>query len=870
MDVKHVLYRFAFTIYSAIGQEFSENAVFSPYSAFISTVVSAAISPNDEIYSRFLQYIGLTENLSPEEIISEIQNIIQGSETIIAASPYFLGLLNQFSKKENSEELPFNYMKKSEQFLMFSHIKRKILEYFPEITYDSEDSLFLNFSDFFNKHKKQRRVKRFLKSIEVPISQLRKAPTIICPNLIYTNSSTKDQNLQNKLKNICNDLHIEYQNCKFPQPAVDQINQFIDEQTNKTISRIISEESIDKSTKILNVNSILFDAKWEKFFATVELQDFHLYSGEKRQIKTMILRHKKCQYFENDSIQVLQLNYACSQFSMVYILNKNAQSVHISNSELEKAVDSLTETDVYIEMPRFEAEFGPASIDACFPPELAVDANKNFVKIIQKVKIGNYEEGTSPTQPGEKWRSSPKKRVRKRKKKKVNVDGETENKDEEKVTDTNEENETFLTENKDAKAPEPSNSNVQIESSQDATESIENTEHVAANVDSTIKSDPNLQIESSAVGTESIEKTEHITANVDSTIKSDSNMQIESSAVGTESIESVGHISTENASKLGIEIPTNVSSVQMSDHITGNKINTATSPTTSATDINLPFQPEEDEEEDDPYYYDEEDEDDDSDLVRSGATAEFICNHPFLFFVINRQNHVVLLMGTITDPIAVDLQPLTIDQRADNFLASIRGEELPHPPGILESEVPDKKSLWDEIDQIGNSPSQPTTSKPTTPQDEVKSDEKDEVKSDEKITLEAQIDEELLEYVYEGKPKPKPDKKRIDKMFGYESKKKKTFSSFSPWSDVVFFKANSSLSTYKPIEKPKYPRGPKLPPLPPLSNLSATNWDELEKELHESGMSEMHSSAVKKMTPKLIEPKTKDTLSLRGTKIKRY
>lgn len=840
MDVKHVLYRFAFTIYSKIGREFQENAVYSPYLSFISTIASAAISPDEVVYSNFIQFAGLTENLSSEEVVSILQNIIQNSETIPVSSPYFIELLNQFSKKENNKDIAFNYMKLSEQYLMFTHIKNHIIESFPDIKFDSDDTLFLHFSDYYNAHKKDKKIQNFLKSIEVPILRLRKAPTVISSNLIYINTNNK-RDFQSKLTEVCSKLRIDLQSSTFPQPAVDQINQTIDEHTNGMIKQILTEESVEKDIDILNVNSILFDAKWEKNFSAVDMQDFHLYSGEKRKIKTMILRHKKCNYFENENIQVLQLNYACSHYSMVYILNKNSQSVQISNNELEKAIDSLKVTDVYMEIPRFEAEFGPASIDSCFPPDLCKDANKNYMKIIQKVKIGNYEEGTSPTPPDkEKRRSANPKTQEKDSKneKQADKNEEVENREESKETleEKQAEQEATLAGDQTDKNEEGN----QNQASQNETKEI-----CQANQDLYLQ-----QIRATNISeTQEVPQATFLTEN--SVISSNESVAPSVADSQQDSMESRPLSEVRPESK-------------------NNRINTATSPTTSSTDIHItspPLSPAADEEA--AGVNEEEDEEDGCD--RNGAEVEFLCNHPFLFFVINRASNVILFMGTITDPVAVDLQPLTVEQRTENFLASIRGDELPFPPKEEEG-IGHQGSIWDEIEQIGDSVSNDQSDLPPTPkEDEVVDEKKDDEKVDDQIGgLESKIDNDLLEYVYEGKPKPPPNKKMINHMFGYESKKKKTFSSFSPWSNVVFYKAKSALSPYKAIEKPKYPREPRLPPLPPLSDLSTTNWDELEKELEESGMPALHSSAIKKNTPKLVEPKPNAVLSLRTVKKKRF
>ncbi|OHT05185.1 hypothetical protein TRFO_27203 [Tritrichomonas foetus] len=617
MTIPNILCHFAFKIYAAIGRESSENTVYCPYTAFMSSILAASISGSTDL----LGYIGFSDDTDMDAVLCELRNLTIDNETLPVTSSTFQTMLENISERQESA---FKYLKTNEQSLMYRWIKAQILELFPELLFDDEDSLFLRFQDFYKNNKEDSRISEFLQKIEVPISVLRKAPNVICPNIVWHDNPT---NLD-KLKHSSDLVGFKIKQVEFPRPAIEQINCEFDELTQGFISHIISDESLEAGSKSVNVNSILFDAKWEHEFESVQVRSFHLYSGEERQVKTMISFMENAMYYENENIQVLQLNYASSPYCMLYILNKNTKIVQISSDELNSAIDLLVETNVYVELPRFETEFGPSSINFCLPNKYS-----NYLQIIQKVRIGNYEEGTIPS-PG--------------------------------------------TPQKD----------------------IENTDQ---------------------------------------------------------------------------------------------------------------------------------------------AVFSFICNHPFLFFVRNRETNVIFLMGTITDPIAVDLKPLTNEQQSENFLASIRGEKQPFEPEKIEEDQ--KDSLWDDIEKIGADAVTPpkleslhlTPEVPKTP------------------TPRIEDDSDLIEYIYDGQqPTKRKRNKELDFLFGSETKKRVTYPAYSPWSQVIFKKnSQSALNHYEVIKKSKYS---KLPPLPPLL--------ELINQKKES-QNPAYPSASNKKTPKIVEPKPNPILSLR-------
>ena len=651
MTIPDTLCHFAFKIYGGIVQKSAENAIFSPYNVFFSSLIFSNIFESSES----MKYIGFPDGIDLLTIATQCKKIIERSETRQINSQAFIDMLESISTKK---DVSFKYLKVNEQHVMLRHVKNTIIDMFPDLLFINDETVFSRFKDFYEDNKDDERMPQFFKAIEIPIATLRKAPNVFFPNIVYVSSD----DIIPKIQETCNTLGIQIKKVSFQKSGIDEINSEFDSLTHGFASQIVSPIFIRKGMKALNVNSMLFEAKWEHFFQSVQMKDFHLYSGKVRKIKTMIMRLTNALYFENDTIQVLQLNYAAMPYSIVFFLNKNAKSVQISDDEFNSAISSLHETDVYIEIPRFEAEFGPSAINLSFSNSETHKTNNQF-QIVQKVRFGNYEEGTFPT---------------------------------------------------------------------------------------------------SEIQNQNVEK----------------------------------------------------------------------------------------------------------------GNTSFICNHPFLFFVRNHETNALFLMGTITDPIAVDLKPLTDFEKGENFLASIRGEELPFKPQQVEKEeLPEEKQKEEnnekeEID-IDNSKSiqehekneasissqnKDDTYDPFDPHAiwnkiEKMSDEIQEKQIqkypnlNDPVESKPQIDDsDIRDFIYSKKNSTrKVSKSEMDKLFGYDDKIHNTFPSYSPWSNVVFNTPKSAYSNYEVLKKSKYPR---LPPLPSLSDLTNT----------EIKTKPSYPSAQARRKPKILEP----------------
>jgi serine protease inhibitor len=113
-----------------------------------------------------------------------------------------------------------------------------------------------------------------------------------------------------------------------PEASRLTINNWISDETNNRINKIMSEGSIDSSTKIVLTNAIYFKAIWKYPFdptRTIE-SPFTVFPGVFVKVPLMEL-NQSLPYMEDQDVQVLELPYKSDNLSMVVILPKKTNDI---------------------------------------------------------------------------------------------------------------------------------------------------------------------------------------------------------------------------------------------------------------------------------------------------------------------------------------------------------------------------------------------------------------------------------------------------------------------------------------------------------------------------------------------------------------
>lgn len=154
------------------------------------------------------------------------------------------------------------------------------------------------------------------------------------------------------------------------EAARKEINKWVSEQTKGKIPEVLSEGSVDGTTKLVLVNAIYFKGDWaEKFNPehTTEVP-FRLNKNEQKPVKMMYQMKKlPFNYIPELRCRILELPYVGNELSMIILLPDTIEDNTTGLQELEKKIslenlqewtrpEHLHPIDVRVHLPKFKIE----------------------------------------------------------------------------------------------------------------------------------------------------------------------------------------------------------------------------------------------------------------------------------------------------------------------------------------------------------------------------------------------------------------------------------------------------------------------------------------------------------------------------------
>lgn len=201
-----------------------------------------------------------------------------------------------------------------------------------------------------------------------------------------------------------------------PKAAIDNINKFVEEKSNKTIKQVLETGSIDQTTKCLLVNAVYFLGEWINKFNKefTRSSDFYVTADKVKDVEFMN-QVANFMYKDDDVIgaQIVELPYMNNEFKMVIILPhegtllKDVEDKFLKLEAINPTnVEGLELTKLDITIPKFKIEalidfkeyltklgvknlFKSANLDG-----ISHERGLTVNKILQKVKIIVDEKGT--------------------------------------------------------------------------------------------------------------------------------------------------------------------------------------------------------------------------------------------------------------------------------------------------------------------------------------------------------------------------------------------------------------------------------------------------------------------------------------------
>ncbi|XP_053570632.1 leukocyte elastase inhibitor [Bombina bombina] len=209
------------------------------------------------------------------------------------------------------------------------------------------------------------------------------------------------------------------------EDARKEINQWVSEQTKGKIPEILSEGSVDTTTRLVLVNAIYFKGDWAEKFNTGETKEmpFHLSKNEQKPVKMMYQMKKfPFTYIPEINCRILELPYVGHELSMIIMLPDSIKDNTTGLQQVEKELtlekfqewtrpENMGPIDVHVHLPKFKLEdsyklksdlaaMGMADIFDAGKADLSGmsgSSNLFLSEIVHKSFVEVNEEGTEAT-----------------------------------------------------------------------------------------------------------------------------------------------------------------------------------------------------------------------------------------------------------------------------------------------------------------------------------------------------------------------------------------------------------------------------------------------------------------------------------------
>ncbi|GAB0183699.1 heterochromatin-associated protein MENT-like [Grus japonensis] len=189
-----------------------------------------------------------------------------------------------------------------------------------------------------------------------------------------------------------------------PEQSRQEINAWVEKQTEGKIKDLLSSESVSRSTRMILVNAIYFKAEWEVKFhaANTDVQPFRLSKNKSKPVKMMCMTNTfPVLIMETMNFKVIELPYLKRELSMFILLPDDIKDSTTGLEQLERELtyeklsewtDSkkMTETFVDLCLPKFAMKetFELSGNLISMGMRSAFGSNADFSGMAEKGKVG--------------------------------------------------------------------------------------------------------------------------------------------------------------------------------------------------------------------------------------------------------------------------------------------------------------------------------------------------------------------------------------------------------------------------------------------------------------------------------------------------
>lgn len=229
----------------------------------------------------------------------------------------------------------------------------------------------------------------------------------ICNGYWYRNIFSITEPLSTNLSNF---YKVTPKSSAMDGNTVNEINEFVDKNTDGMIKQIVDEPLVNASDSIF-INTVLFDGKWHEPYLEYQVQNNQDFTNASNEIeKATLLTDTVGNYYESDTATGFTRPYR-NGYSFVAILPKKKGEFTLSSLDIEEFLKSQYNEEntiyhTYTKIPKFKYEDSINPTEYLSKNDLAPLFEENglanqfigkpsfLTNIIQKTAISLTEEGT--------------------------------------------------------------------------------------------------------------------------------------------------------------------------------------------------------------------------------------------------------------------------------------------------------------------------------------------------------------------------------------------------------------------------------------------------------------------------------------------
>jgi serpin B len=217
------------------------------------------------------------------------------------------------------------------------------------------------------------------------------------------------------LKITRDDYGAEFARLDFQQTemARQQINQWVEQQTNEKIVNLIQPGVLQMDTRLVLTNAIYFLGGWQdEFNKELTKEEPFFISPTQSADAPLMTQTQRLRYSESDGLQILELPYRGHEIAMVVLLPKKndglaAVEKTLTAESVDRWLDSLRPRKVHVFLPRFKmtSEFSLEKTLSALGMPTAFSTNADFSRmasgeslmiseVIHKAFVDVSEKGT--------------------------------------------------------------------------------------------------------------------------------------------------------------------------------------------------------------------------------------------------------------------------------------------------------------------------------------------------------------------------------------------------------------------------------------------------------------------------------------------